>query len=153
MNMFEHRVPPPVVALLLAAGMGWAAGWTSSWPWMAGLQLALVGGMVGLGLLFDMSGLLAFVRRRTTVNPLRPERATALVTDGIYRFTRNPMYVGMCCVLLAWALYLWSPQALLGPAVFVAWITRFQIVPEERVLEQVFGDEFRAYRARVRRWI
>jgi protein-S-isoprenylcysteine O-methyltransferase Ste14 len=75
------------------------------------------------------------------------------VATGVYSFTRNPMYLGMASILLAWAVLLASPWALLGPALFVAYITRFQIVPEERVLAKLFGESFAAYTRRVRRWI
>lgn len=75
------------------------------------------------------------------------------MVGGVYRATRNPMYVGLALLLLAWTVYLGAPLALLGVAAFVAYITRFQIVPEERVLAQKFGPEFGAYRSRVRRWL
>ncbi|TNF57574.1 MAG: isoprenylcysteine carboxylmethyltransferase family protein [Burkholderiales bacterium] len=153
MDKLEHLVPPPLVALALAGLMWWLATWPPSWPWSGQGRMPVVGALVVLGLVFDLSGLASFVRRRTTVNPLRPERASSLVTGGIYRITRNPMYVGLACLLLAWALFLWSPWALLGPVLFMAWITRFQIVPEERALEQLFGDAYRDYCARVRRWL
>jgi len=152
MSRLEHLVPPPLVALLLAVGMWWLAAWTPPWPWTDEARLPMVVALVAAGLLFDLSGLVVFLRWRTTINPLRPERASALVTTGVYRITRNPMYAGLCCLLLAWAVYLWSPWSLLGPVLFVAWITRFQILPEERVLQEKFGEDYRAYRARVRRW-
>ena len=97
--------------------------------------------------------MLSFRRARTTVNPLRPANSSALVTSGIYRHTRNPMYLGMATLLAAWATWLGTPWALFGIVAFVAWITRFQIIPEERVLANLFGADFAAYRARVRRWI
>jgi protein-S-isoprenylcysteine O-methyltransferase Ste14 len=87
------------------------------------------------------------------VNPLHPEATSSLVITGIYRHTRNPMYVGFAAVLLGWAAYLAAPLALLGPLTFVLYITRFQIIPEERALHAKFGPEFAAYQARVRRWI
>ncbi len=111
------------------------------------------GVLAGAGLCFDLLGLLAFRASRTTVNPLRPQRAAALVTHGVYRVTRNPMYVGMALLLLAWALYLSAWLALAGPIVFVLYITRFQILPEERALRARFGDAFTRYAAQVRRWL
>lgn len=153
MRRLEHLIPPPLVALLLAVAMGWVSGWASAWPWQDGLRLMLVGSLAAVGLVFDLSGLRAFLRQRTTINPMRPERTSALVVNGVYRFTRNPMYVGLCFLLLAWAMHLWTLWAMAGPALFVAWITRFQILPEERMLSQKFGEEYRAYQQRVRRWL
>lgn len=157
LSLLENRIPPPVVALLLAAGMWWLAReWPGAgWPaWgLGGWRLALAGALVLVGGAFDVAGLMAFRASRTTVNPLRPERSSALVTGGVYRLTRNPMYVGMACLLLAWAVYLGSAWALSGPVLFVFYITRFQIQPEERALRRLFGPAYEAYAARVRRWL
>jgi protein-S-isoprenylcysteine O-methyltransferase Ste14 len=109
--------------------------------------------LVATGLGFDVLGLLAFRAARTTVNPLHPEKASALVSAGVYRVTRNPMYVGMLCLLLAWAAFLATPAALVGPLLFVLYITRFQIIPEERILRERFGESYVEYMKQVRRWI
>ena len=98
-------------------------------------------------------GLIAFLRARTTPNPLQPQQASTLVTDGIYRCTRNPMYLGMALALLGWAGWLAHPLALACIPLAMAWLQRFQIQPEERILEQRFGEAFRRYRQRVRRWL
>jgi protein-S-isoprenylcysteine O-methyltransferase Ste14 len=105
------------------------------------------------GIAFSAAGVLAFRRARTTVNPTRPEEATQLVRSGVYRITRNPMYVGLACLLVAWAVFLSSPWALLGPLAFVLYIGRFQIAPEERALAKLFGSDYSAYQAEVRRWL
>jgi protein-S-isoprenylcysteine O-methyltransferase Ste14 len=113
----------------------------------AALILTLAGAAIAL------SGVVSFRRARTTVNPLKPETSTSLVSSGIYRITRNPMYLGMLAVLLAWAAYLPSVLALLGPAAFSLYITRFQIIPEERALHSLFGAPFVEYTQKVRRWL
>lgn len=114
---------------------------------------AMVALLIAAGVAFDLLGLIAFRKSRTTINPLRPERTSALVTGGIYRITRNPMYVGMALLLLAWAIYLSALLPFVGVPVFMLYITCFQIKPEERVLERLFGEEFLNYAARVRRWM
>lgn len=152
MRFLEHRIPPPVIALVLAAFMWGVSGYRPVLGLASGLRLPLAIVIALAGVAFDLLGLLAFRRSRTTINPLRPDRASALVTHGIYRITRNPMYVGLALLLLAWALYLDAAWALVGPVLFVAAITRFQIVPEERILRARF-PEFDAYAARVRRWL
>ena len=110
-------------------------------------MLALAGGAIAL------AGSLEFKRARTTVNPFKPESSTALVTSGIYRFTRNPMYVGLALLLLGWSAFLCSAWALFGPVIFVLYINRFQITPEERVLSAKFGAAYAEYTTRVRRWL
>ncbi len=98
-------------------------------------------------------GLAAFRASRTTINPLKLDHASALVTGGVYRVTRNPMYVGVMLLLLAWGIYLSSLLSLAGLPVFVMYITRFQIQPEERVLRNIFGEKYSSYEKRVRRWL
>lgn len=109
--------------------------------------------LVVLGIAVAVSGAIAFRRSKTTTNPLKPRAATSLVTGGIYRHTRNPMYLGVTLVLVGWAVYLAAPIALLGPAIFVRFITQFQIIPEELALTELFGQQFIAYKSAVRRWL
>jgi len=116
----------------------------------AGLIAAI---FAALGILIAGAGLVAFHRARTTANPMRPEAATSLVTTGIYRWTRNPMYLGWLPVLAGWAVYLQHAGALLMVPLFMLYLTRFQIIPEERALAAKFGGQFDAYRQRVRRWL
>ena len=101
---------------------------------------------------FSISGLLAFRAARTTVNPLKPEAASALVQSGVYRVSRNPMYVGFALLLLAWCLYLGSLLSFIGVLSFVFFIDRFQVLPEERAMHSLFGTEFDDYAKKVRRW-
>lgn len=96
---------------------------------------------------------LAIARARTTVNPVRPDAASSLVVSGIYRFTRNPMYLAFLLILLVLGLRLGNVGALLIALTFVAYMNRFQIEPEERALRRRFGEAFEDYQARVRRWI
>ena len=148
----EYKVPPPLIGALCALLMWLICGvppLTGRPPLLLVPALALV----VLGLTVDTVGVLSFRRARTTVNPFAPERTVNIVSSGIYRLSRNPMYLGMACILTGWAVWLWQVQAVLGVVLFVAWITRFQIIPEERVLTQKFGTEYRQYRQRVRRWV
>ena len=117
------------------------------------VRLLLVVGLAAVGAAFSLSGVLAFRHAKTTVNPLKPESSSSLVTTGVYKITRNPMYAGMLFLLFAWAVFLWSVWSLLGPLGFAAYMGRFQIAPEERVLAGLFGAEYAEYKARVRRWL
>lgn len=151
--MLELKLPPPLVALLLACLAWWLAPLGPGIAWPPALRLGLAAGLALVGLSLDLSGVLAFVRRRTTISPLSPRKSSALVTTGVYRFTRNPMYLGMACLLSAWALWLGALLPWLAPVLFVAYITRFQIRPEERVLTGLFGRPYTDYCQRVRRWL
>jgi len=153
MPSLDHKIPPPVVGLLVAAAMWGISSLGPQFSVAPEPRFAAAAILVVAGVAFDLLGLVAFRASRTSINPLRPERASALVTRGVYRVTRNPMYVGMGFLLLAWAVYLSALLPFAGPALFVLYITRFQIQPEERVLMSIFGAEFSAYAARVRRWL
>ncbi len=109
--------------------------------------------MLALGIAVMSAGVLAFREANTTVDPRSPEDTSQIVGSGIYRFTRNPMYLGMLVVLIAWMAWLANVGAAVGPALFALYITRWQIVPEERVLREKFGVEYEAYRRSVRRWL
>lgn len=153
MHPLEHKIPPPVVALIVAAAM-WMnsiSGPKLDLPFEVRVGVALSIAAVGVAL--DLLGFLAFRKARTTINPLKPQKTSALVTTGVYRYSRNPMYVGLVCFLLAWAAFLAALWPLAGPILFVFYINRFQIEPEERLLAKRFGDDFNVYRARVRRWL
>jgi protein-S-isoprenylcysteine O-methyltransferase Ste14 len=110
-------------------------------------------GLGASGIFVMLAGVISFRRARTTVNPLKPETATALVTSGVYRYTRNPMYLGMLLLLVGWAVYLSSPVAFIGVLGFWLYIERFQIGPEERALSTLFRGAFSEYASRVRRWL
>lgn len=151
-SWLDCKLPPPVVAAL-AAGISWGlVQWAPMWtrharsPWPLVIILLLLAGV------FGVSGVWAFRRSRTSVNPHAPQRASTLVVDGPYRFTRNPMYLALALMLLAWCAWLANPVSLIGPALFAAYLTRWQIIPEERVMREKFGEDYQRYRARVRRW-
>jgi protein-S-isoprenylcysteine O-methyltransferase Ste14 len=154
-HALEAKVPPPVWTLLAALAM---AGLDRQWPiaeatagrgWLR--VVAVVLAIAGIALAGE--SLVRFVRARTTWHPTHPDRATALVIRGAYRWTRNPMYLGLLLVLAGWAAWLGSVAPLL---VIVAWVfvmTRLQIEPEERALLERFGGDYAQYRDSVRRWI
>ena len=153
MRGLELKVPPPLVALLVAVVMWALARYSLHIELVDSLRRGLAGALLALGLLCALSAMLAFRRWKTTINPVKPEAAITLVSGGPFGLSRNPMYLGLLLALLAWAVQLAAPLSLIGPAVFVLYIQRFQILPEERVLAVKFGAEFERYRRAVRRWL
>ena len=152
MSSLELKIPPPVVALLVGLAM-WGIARLAPAADEPSVRIAIALALAVVGVAFSASGAVAFRRAKTTKNPMKPQAASSLVIAGVYKITRNPMYLGLSFVLLGWAVFLWSAWALLGPIVFMAYIARFQIVPEERVLASLFGREYSAYQAKVRRWL
>jgi protein-S-isoprenylcysteine O-methyltransferase Ste14 len=149
----DHRIPPPLVMLLVGAAMWMAA---RAWPALAfdpPLRVPLVTSITLIALGIEIAAGWTFRRASTTVNPLRPQNAARLVTGGPNRFSRNPMYLSLALLLLAWAVWLGHAAALALWLLFPLFITRFQILPEERALAARFGAEYAAYCAKVRRWL
>ena len=153
MDKLKTRIPPPIVMLILAALM-WGISQvsinieiTSSIRMLSLLTLTL------LGMFVCISGVVSFKLAKTTTNPLRPDAVSSLVVTGIYKYSRNPMYLGFAIFLLAWSVYLASILSIVGVVVFVCYMNQFQIMPEEAALNKAFGNEFEQYKSKVRRWL
>lgn len=151
MAFLQNRIPPVVVLAVCALLMLLGALPRLNMPSPGWLAVAF--STMLLGCAISLAGVVSFQRAHTTVNPLVPQQSSTLVDGGIYRYSRNPMYLGFAIVLLAWALALGQVVPFLGVSGFVLYIQRFQIAPEERALQQRFGEAFSSYKSRVRRWI
>lgn len=151
MSFLENRIPPPIIMLLIAAVMVrscWQTiGMAEPLLWLLASSVFFLGAVVAL------AALRAFRRQQTTINPLTPERASSLVCSGVFAFSRNPMYLAMLLWLSAVALVAGIGWQWLGPMVFGLFINRFQIVPEERAMQKLFGKEYGEYSQQVSRWL
>lgn len=153
MPTLDLKVPPPIV-LLLCAALAWLLARLTSdftYPLHARVPVAALLPLAGISI--AVWGGLVFRKARTTVNPHTPERSTSIVQTGPYRFTRNPMYLGLSFVLLGFCAFLANPLSFIAAAAFVIYITRFQIMPEERALLEKFGEPYASYKRSVRRWL
>lgn len=153
MRTLELKIPPVAVGLVVGAAM-WAAarlGSVFNFALPAGRPIAAA--LVVAGAIIAILGVVSFRRAGTTVNPLQPAKVSSLVVSGIYRRTRNPMYLGLLLVLLGWGALLANALAILFAASFIPLMNRLQILPEERVLAARFGTAFTDYQSAVRRWI
>lgn len=153
MRALELKVPPAVVVAVFASamlGLSWlmpSATFQLPGSRIASLCLAL------LGVATAMAGFVAFRAGKTTVDPRTPDAASTVVVGGIYRLSRNPMYLGFLSMLAGWAVYLSNATAVILLPAFAAYINAFQIKPEERILLSKFGPRFAEYMASVRRWV
>lgn len=151
-NALELKVPPLALVFLFGALMWLVSAYsvfTITLPWRSALALIFYTG----GSAIVLAGVLTFRRMKTTVNPLTPEATTTMVTSGIYRFTRNPMYLGFLFGLVGWAIALSNLLAFAFLPLFVWYMNRFQILPEERALASKFPEAFTRYKRSVRRWV
>jgi len=153
MKFLELRIPPALL-MLLFGGLMRLSDWLlptfrveADWTDYAAKALFL------LAITVVVSGIVSFRQAKTTVDPTHPERATQVVTGGIYQFSRNPMYLGFALMLLAFAAKMSNPVTILFVPLFVWYLNHFQIKPEELALTQLFGDQYQQYQAIVRRWL
>ncbi|UUY06978.1 isoprenylcysteine carboxylmethyltransferase family protein [Pseudomonas sp. J452] len=153
MSALELKIPPPLVLFVCGLLMWLLAYLLPSLGFNLPGRLLLSTLLAAGGLGVAGAGVLAFHQASTTINPTRPSTTSSIVSNGVYRFTRNPMYLGMLLCLGSWALFLGNPLSLLGLPLFVAYLNRMQIGPEERALDAKFGEPYAQYRSRVRRWL
>lgn len=146
-------IPPPIYMLLFATFMWLINHYIPLFIWIQYPWNKIGLGLIVLAALSDVSSLMQFVRSRTTVNPLSPNKTKQLVVNGLYHYSRNPMYLGMVVMLLGWGIYLGSLLTLFVIPFFVLVINKMQIEPEEAVLEEKFGDDYLNYKQQVRRWL
>jgi protein-S-isoprenylcysteine O-methyltransferase Ste14 len=151
-NALELKVPPLALVFLFGALMWLVSDYslfTIALPWRSTFALIFC----TVGSVIILAGVLTFRRMKTTVNPLTPDATTTMVTSGIYRVTRNPMYLGFLLILVGWAIYLSNLLAFAFLPLFVWYMNRFQILPEERALAFKFSEAFTRYKRSVRRWL
>ena len=151
-NGLGLKLPPVALAVIVAALMWCASSATPALDFRFPANLLSSASLALLGAVICLSGVVSFTRAKTSVNPLRPDSTSSLVLSGIYKYTRNPMYLGFLLLLLGWAAFLSNLVALALLPAFVVYMNRFQIGPEERALGSLFAQEYQAYLARVRRW-
>jgi protein-S-isoprenylcysteine O-methyltransferase Ste14 len=153
MPQLELKIPPLALVIMFTFAMWLQAKLTPALSFSGAWQVPVAALLASLGGGIAIAGVLAFRRAHTTVNPTNPGSSSSVVSDGIYSFSRNPMYVGFTLILLAVDALLGNVLALLWLPLFVSYMNHYQIIPEERVLEARFGAEYSAYLASVRRWI
>ena len=145
----ENRIPPPLLTLALGIIIWFGASESPAplWRGLAAFTLFMAAGV------FGFPALRAFRRAGTTIDPVHIDRASQLVTGGIYAITRNPMYVALTLLLASWALWLGGIWVWAGPILLFLWLDRMQIRPEERAMTARFGDDYLRYQSEVRRWL
>ena len=146
-------ISPPVAFAIAAITMWWIGRGVEFGRFSFAYQSAAGIALIVLGLAIVAVSLSSFAKARTTPNPMQPNKATELVTSGVYTLSRNPMYVGDAVMLMGIAIWLGSVPSFLPVAAFVAWIDRAQVAAEEKALTEIFGERYAAYRREVRRWL
>ncbi|MDZ7773148.1 MAG: isoprenylcysteine carboxylmethyltransferase family protein [Balneolaceae bacterium] len=152
-NALELKIPPGLVLLAFLGGMWGLAEFTPGFHLPDAFRRAATLACLLGGAGFAFAAVFSFQRKGTTVNPLEPEKASNLVTSGVFNITRNPMYLGLALFLLAAVFKFSNAYTLAGPIGFVLYMNAWQIDPEEHALEERFGQDYLDYKERVRRWL
>ena len=147
----KKRIPPPLIAMLCVLIIFLSKSIFPSFVFSYKLQLGIFVSTIGFLLL--IVSVKSFIDNKTTINPLNLKKSTYLVTSGVFRFSRNPMYLGMLLFLLGAAIILNIIGGLIISILFIFYMNFFQIIPEEKALQNLFGKNYRNYRKTVRRWI
>ena len=147
----KTKFPPPLVALTF----GFLINYTKNIFPKIEIENKIIFGsfMIISGLIIILSAIILFKKYQTTITPLNPSNATKLITDGIYRFSRNPMYLGLSLMLLGISIILNLTGGFFLIPLFILYLNIFQIIPEENAMVDLFKNEFLEYKKNVRRWI
>ena len=147
----NNKIPPPIVTFICGAAIYLSKSFFNQFFMYSNNRISLF--LLILGLVVFISAVKSFRRHKTTVNPLEPRQASSLVTSGIFKFSRNPMYLGMLIILLSISFKFNLIGGIVTSLFFYIFITKFQILPEEAAMNDLFGDEFINYSKKTRRWI
>lgn len=144
---------PPVVVLLVFGGLMLVLSKVLPFGYFDFFgRKYLISVMLFLAMVVGAVSLFQFFKSKTSVDPTAPSKASQLVTSGLYQYSRNPMYLGMLLILLAWGIWLGNAFNVLLAAGFVSYMNKFQIIPEEEALQRLFGKPYKQYCTLVRRW-
>ncbi len=153
LRKLELRIPPVAVFLLVIFLMYCLKKLTPNFTLTVPLAEFVISGLILLSGYFGIAGIYEFRKVKTTVNPVKPENASSVVNTGVFAYSRNPMYFGLLLLIIALGLWWQHLSVILCSVLFVSYMNRYQIKPEEHVLERLFGVEYLKYKNRVRRWI
>lgn len=153
MNALELKIPPALLVALTGGFMWLLATYAPVILVTFAGQTAIAIVIAIIGIQIAIAGARACYEHETTVNPLKPEESSSLITDGVFKVSRNPIYLGMALALLGFGVWLGALTALLMVPLFIWYLGRFQIAPEERSLDAQFGEAYRSYRQQTRRWL
>ena len=145
------KIPPPLIVLVLIVSIYFSSKkiYLINIP----MQLEISIFILSAGILIFVNPVLQFIKSKTTVNPIQFEEVNKLVTSGIFKYSRNPMYLGMLMIVLSTSIFYLNLYSILTPLLFILWINKFQIKREEEFLIEKFGDEYLSYKKKTRRWI
>ena len=149
--MLKNKIPPPIVTLVFAALIYFSSKWSPNMVFSGQNLISLF--LMTVGLIVLLIAISVFIKLKTTINPLKPEAASSLVTTGIFRIRRNPMYLRMLLHIISLRIKTGAVLGFILVAGFIAYLNYFQIFPEEQAMKGLFSDKYKTYCQQVRRWL
>ena len=147
----NNKIPPPIVTLTFGLTIYFSEPLFPNLGNAIFNILSLI--ILILGIITLASAVSSFKEHKTTINPIAIDKASSLVVTGAFKYSRNPMYLGMVFFLLALTAAFNLIGGILLTFLFACFITKFQIIPEEAVMKEIFGEEFNDYKQKTRRWL
>jgi len=148
----ELKVIPPVQLIISALLMISLASYLPQYHFDLTIRLPIVILMILAASIIGILALYDFHKHKTTFHPHTPEKTSKVVDTGVFSYSRNPMYISLALTLIALGVYLQNYSSFTIVPLFIWYITRFQIIPEERMLDKLFPNDYQAYCQKVRRW-
>ena len=145
------KIPPPLIVLTLIISIYFSSKRIDLINIPFQLEISFF--ILSLGIIIFINPVLKFIKSKTTINPIQFEETNRLVTSGIFKYSRNPMYLGMLMIIISTSIFYLNIYSILTPFLFVFWINKFQIKREEVFLTEKFGKEYLSYKNKTRRWI
>ena len=145
------KIPPPLIVLVLIISIYFSSKKIDLINIPFQLEISFF--ILSLGILVFINPVLKFIKSKTTINPIQFEETNRLVTSGIFKYSRNPMYLGMLMIIISTSIFYLNIYSILTPFLFVFWINKFQIKREEIFLTEKFGKEYLSYKNKTRRWL
>ena len=145
------KIPPPFVVLILVVSTFFSSKNIDliQIPFQTLISIFIL----SIGILILLNPVLKFKKSKTTINPIKFNKVNKLVTSGIYKYSRNPMYLGLLMIVISSSIFYLNIYSILTPLFFYLWINRFQIKREEVFLTEKFGKDYLSYKKKTRRWI
>ena len=147
----NNKIPPPIIALVCSLGILFSKSFFKEYSNVNNASISILFFLIGIACFFFAIKL--FNKFDTTINPLKPEKATSLIVSGIYMYSRNPMYLGMLFILISISIRYNIIGGFISISTFIIYITKFQIIPEEQQLKRIFGEKFINYKKKTRMWL
>ena len=145
------KIPPPILVLILASSNYFSSKKIDLIHLPNQDLISIL--ILLIGMLILINPIFKFIKSKTTIDPIKFKKVNKLITSGIYKYSRNPMYLGLLMIVISTSIFYLNIFSITTPLFFYFWINRFQIKREEIFLTEKFGKEYLLYKAKTRRWI